>query len=177
MCRSSFFFRQNKSNYIKQDSDEILWSSKRKLIWDDFMAIPDTNQTNLAALTSAKIQITENCVENGIPKYLLQCYFVKSQSWTKVNDKLTLLHEQLHFDIGELFTRKIRKAFDSLNSKKIKDYLIYENLYFTYGKKNESYQKLYDSDVNFNDINQLKWEKKIDADLLKLKKYEYIPKE
>lgn len=176
LCCSSNVFKQNKDNF-KQDSDEILWSSERKLIWNDFAGVPDTSQTNLAALTSAEIEITQNWGENDIPKYVLQCHFIKSQSWTKVHDELTLLHEQLHFDIGELFTRKIRRSFDSLNAKKVKDYLIYEKVFFSYVEKNESFQKKYDSEVNFNDVSQLKWAKKISAELLKLKKYEYIPKE
>jgi len=102
---------------------------------------------------------------------------LESESWTRVNDESTLLHEQLHFDIDELFTRKIRKAFDSLNIKKVKDYQIYDNIYISYGEKCETYQKLYDNQVYFNDSKQQQWIKKVGAELLRLKKYEYIPEE
>jgi hypothetical protein len=138
-CSSNVFI-ESKSNYFKEGSDRILWSSKRKLVWDDFRGIPDTSRTISIASTSSKIEITENFILNGIPKYEVQCYFIRSESWTKVNDESTLSHEQLHFDIDELFTRKIRKAFDSLNAKKVKDYQIYNNIYIFYGKKCETYQ-------------------------------------
>ncbi|WP_417943020.1 hypothetical protein [Flavobacterium sp. RS13.1] len=177
ICCSINVFKESKNHNFKEDIDRILWSSKRKLVWDDFRGIPDTSRTNIGALTSSKIEITENDVLNGIPKYVVQCYFVKSKSWTTVSDASSLLHEQLHFDIDELFTRKIRKAFDSLNIKKVKDYQIYDNVYIFYGEKCEAYQKLYDNQVYFNDNQQEKWMKKVGAELLRLKKYEYIPEE
>ena len=80
----------------------------------------------------------------------------------------------MHFDIAEIFTRKIRKAFDSLNIKKIKDYQIYDNIYIFYGNKCETYQKLYDNQVYFNNFQQQQWIKKVGLELARLKKYEYI---
>jgi len=158
----------------KEDENEILWSSKRKLNWEDFKAIPDTTNTNVIALTSSEIQITENYVLNDIPKYILQCHFIKSKSWTKVSDTVTLAHEQTHFDISELFTRKIRKAFDSLNVKKIKDFEIYDKIYDLYGEKCDKYDDKYDDEVFFDDKKQQQWIKKVNVELLRLKKYEYV---
>jgi hypothetical protein len=177
ICCSSNIFKESKKYSSKICEDNILWSSKRKLIWNDFRGIPDTSRTNVGALTTSKIEITENYIIDGIPKYLLRCYFIRSKSWTTVSDESTLLHEQLHFDIDELFTRKIRKAFDSLNVKKVKDYQIYDNIYIFYGKKCETYQTLYDNQVYFNDNQQQQWIKKVEAELLRLKKYEYVLEE
>lgn len=175
ICCSTNVFKESKKRSFKEDNDQILWSSKRKLVWNDFRGTPDKSKTNVAALTSSKIEIIENYVLNGIPKYVVQCYFIKSKSWTTVSDESTLLHEQLHFDIDELFTRKIRKAFDSLNIKKVKDYQIYDDIYIYYGEKSETYQKLYDNQVYFSDSKQQQWIKKIGTELLRFKKYEYIP--
>jgi hypothetical protein len=173
LCSSNIYKKSHSVN-LQKDDDEILWSSKRKLIWADFKGIPDTSRTNVEALTSTKIEITENYELNGIPKHILQCHFIKSKSWTIVNEESTLSHEQLHFDIAEIFTRKIRKAFDSLNIKKIKDYQIYDNIYIFYGNKCETYQKLYDNQVYFNNFQQQQWIKKVGLELARLKKYEYI---
>ena len=162
------------SNIFKDDDDRILWSSKRKLVWEDFRGIPDTSRTNVDALTSSKIEITENYTLDDIPKYVLQCHFIKSKSWTRVCDESTLLHEQLHFDIDELFTRKIRKSFDSLNLKKVKDYQLYNSIYISYGEKCELYQNLYDNQVYFNNSQQQQWIKKVGTELVRLKRYEYI---
>jgi hypothetical protein len=176
-CSSNIFKKGNSCHYSNKDDDKILWSSKKKLVWDDFKGIPDTSSTNIGALTSSEIEIVYNETINGVPKYLLKCHFIKSKSWTRVNDIPTLLHEQLHFDIDELFTRKVRKAFDSLNKIKIEDFEIYNNTYTFYGEKCDKYQNLYDSQVYFNDENQQQWIKKIGAELAKLKRYEYIPEE
>ena len=172
VCSSSNIFKESNKPYLKKDDDKILWSSKRKLVWDNFRGIPDTSRTNIVASTFYEIAITNNYLENNIPKYTLQCYFIKSKSWTSVNDDYTLAHERLHFDIAELFTRKIRKAFDSLNIKKVKEIEVYNNMYTFYGEKLDKYQNLYDNQVYFNDKQQQQWIKKVVAELAKLKKYE-----
>jgi len=74
---SSNVFKESKSHYFKEDCDRILWSSKRKVVWDDFRGIPDTSRTNVGALTSSKIEITENYILNDIPKYVVQCHFIR----------------------------------------------------------------------------------------------------
>jgi hypothetical protein len=167
------------SNFItpKIDDNKILWSNKQKLNWDNFVGIPDTTKINIVASTCCKIEVTDSKIINGIPIYVLECNFIKNESWKIVNDDYTLNHEQLHFDIYELYTRKIRKTFDSLNRKKVQDFKIYDKFYYNYGDKCSTYNDLYDSQVYFSEENQKKWNKKINCELLKLKKYEYIPEE
>ena len=159
------------------DDDQILWKSERKLVWDDFKGIADTSMINVDAITSCKIEVTDAYFENDIPKYKLSCYFIKSKSWTITNDKEVLEHEQLHFDISEIFARKIRKAFDSLNLKKCVDTNKYEELYKRLGNESEIYQVKYDNTVYFSDIQQKKWSIKVNAELERLKKYAYKPNE
>ena len=98
---------------------------------------------------------------------------MKSKSWTKTNDKIALQHEQLHFDIAEVYARKIRKAFDSLNIKKCKTEYIYNGIYIRLGKACEEYQDKYDSEVYFDSIQQKKWGSKVTLELERLKKYAY----
>jgi predicted secreted Zn-dependent protease len=45
-------------------------------------------------------------------------YFDKDQSWMMVKNAYVLQHEQIHFNISELYARKIRKSADSLSQKK-----------------------------------------------------------
>jgi hypothetical protein len=170
------FISFNKIKFI-DNNDKILWESERKLVWEDFKGNADTSMINITALTSYKIEITDLYLEKDVPKYKVSCYFIKSKSWTYANDKQTLVHEQLHFDIAEIFARKIRKAFDSLNIKKCNDINKYEEIYYHLGKVCDSYQDKYDNSVYFNDIQQKKWEKKVTAELEKSKKYTYIPEQ
>ena len=169
-----FFCSSNKLielNDFVQNDDEILWFSSRKLKWEDFKATADTAQRNVEASTYSEIKIVKSSFEEGLPKYVIECNFIKSKSWTRSNDDYVLAHEQLHFDISELFARKARKSFDSLNIKKIKDFEVYNNIYLNTGKKKDKYQDLYDSQVYFDSVKQKQWIEKISKELDKFEKY------
>lgn len=159
---------------LGDDKDTILWSSKKKLTWQDFKGIPDTLNSIMLAGTCSDINFEYKSSNNLVTDYKVECTFIKSKSWTITDDAQILAHEQLHFDISELYARKIRKAFDSLKIKKnnfIENYtIIYESNII----KRNDLNKLYDSQVYGNNILQQRWIKKIESDLLKLKKYEYI---
>jgi len=155
------------------NADEIAWSESSKLTWDDFKGIPDTSKVYVWAETTYKIQITDLILEKEVPKYKVRCYFIKSASWTITDDKLSLMHEQLHFDIAELYARKIRKKFESLNAQKCTDLDKYHNVYETYGKELESFQNLYDNSVYFKDNELGKWIKQNSLELIRLNKYKF----
>jgi len=171
------FFSSNKSvvyNDLSQNNDKISWSINRKLKWEDYKGIPDTIKSNTEASTYSEIEVVNSYFEDGIPKYVIQCNFIKSKSWTRSFDNYTLLHEQLHFDIYELFTRKIRKSIDSLNLLKTKKQDTYKYIFEKYGKKCNNYNDLYDSQVYFDSIKQQLWVDKISKKLNELKKYESL---
>lgn len=161
-----------KSNF--EDENKILWSATKKLTWDDFKGIADTTDAFTGAMTYSEIKIDESHLENKIPVYKIGCYFIKNKSWRITNDAYSLSHEQLHFDIAELFARKMRKAYDSLNKKRIVNVEPYENIFNLYGNRLEKYQNLYDNEVYFNEKKQAYWGNKIASDLVKYKKWEYI---
>lgn len=152
----------------------LLWQANRKLTWDDFKGQSDERSINKGAITQGKIAITDSYWENDIPKYDVRCYFVKHNSWNIVADSLSLVHEQVHFDIFELYTRKIRKAFDSLNQKKVIKHDAYNNVFQSYFKECSRLQKKYDIDYFNKDIQQ-EWTNRIAKELEVLKEYEYIP--
>lgn len=82
-----------------------------------------------------------------------------------------MAHEQLHFDISELFARKIRKSFDSLRYKKDINLDIYLEIYKSNVSKCEKFQYLYDHKVSNNNKNQQEWIEKVGAELLRMKDY------
>ncbi|GEM54970.1 hypothetical protein B0A58_11350 [Flavobacterium branchiophilum NBRC 15030 = ATCC 35035] len=164
------------SNFENQEDDKILWSSKRKLIWDDFKgAVPDT--TVILAITGYTIKLNYERLDNIVLNYKIENYFIKSKSWTVTTDTQTLAHEQLHFDIAELYARKIRKSFDSLRLRKNNNVDIYNEIYNSNISKCDKFQLLYDHQVSGNNKNQQQWIKKIGAELARLKRYEYNPNE
>ena len=91
--------------------DTIYWSKDRKLTWNDFQGQPDYNYAEVAALTSSGIVHFKGC-ENGKIIYKVQSYFEKKHSWFKPEAKTDhhLKHEQIHFNITELYARKLRNA-------------------------------------------------------------------
>ncbi len=141
------------SNLIAQEKSNeniIEWKSDRKLLWSDFLGEPNTDIFAFA-LTSYKIEIFPNDVmvdeNNNIQNYKdlhLNALFYKNHSWViKKNEKL-LQHEQLHFDIAELFARKMRQKFEELKAQKIANYDSYMSIYIIFWKQCRKMQKDYD---------------------------------
>ncbi len=160
---------------IVETDSLLLWQSERKLTWDDFKGQSDKRSINIGAITQGKIAIVNTYWKNDVPKYDIRCYFVKHNSWNIVTDSLSLVHEQVHFDIFELYTRKIRNAFDSLNQKKVINNDVYNDLFQSYFKECSELQKEYDVDY-FDKSTRQEWVGRITKELEELKEYEYKPK-
>ena len=168
---SSAITRQNLYSVNENCTDTIIWSQNRKLIWNDFKGQPDNNEMNKAS-TFAGLELMSFYTKGSIPKLNVICYFIKSKSWVKVENEDYLAHEQVHFDIWELYARKIRKSFDSLSVSGNTNILDYHAIFNSYSEKCSNYHNLYDSKVYFNDVRQEEWIKRISVELDKLKKYE-----
>ncbi|MFK8102915.1 MAG: hypothetical protein AB8G15_10340 [Saprospiraceae bacterium] len=94
-----------------KDTDILYWNADKRLSWDDFAGEPRFDYEGVAALTSSGIVHYKGCKDNNI-NYRVRAYFEKHESWVKEEALTThhLRHEQLHFDITELFARKLRKV-------------------------------------------------------------------
>lgn len=166
------------SNLRKIDNDKLLWISEQKLTWKDFEMEKSIEEAgNKEAETQCEIKILEIKLVNNLPKILIGTFFVKSKSWTITNSSKTLSHEQLHFDIYELYSRKIRKKFDELNNKKESDIQVYQDVYSELINLAIKENVMYDNEVYFNDVKQQEWIDRVTKELLSLKDYEYIPDE
>lgn len=164
----------NMVDYTQNQNDQILWSKNKKLSWDDFQGQPDSTSV-FNANTSVIVDYSHKMSESTI-EYNIYCYFLKKSSWTKKNtSKKLLVHEQLHFDIAELVTRKIRKAFTLYQSQNLKETQIYidRTNYDFYVEELSNLNLKYDSETNHGLVanKQQEWEKKIAAELKKLEAY------
>ena len=91
--------------------EKIDWVPGLKLSWGDFKGKPDSRMEEIAALTSSSISYSRYC-ENGVLKADVKAIFRKQESWVRtvaMTDEY-LAHEQLHFDITELYARKLRAS-------------------------------------------------------------------
>jgi hypothetical protein len=95
----------------KDNPDTIYWSESDRLVWDDFEGQPRHDYKGVSALTSSGIVHYKGC-KNGKINYKVRAYFEKEESWVKEEARTGhhLIHEQIHFDITELYARKLRKV-------------------------------------------------------------------
>lgn len=102
-------------NSNTSSSGSLYWDAEQKLSWDDFQGKPDYNFEQVSALTSSGILHYKGC-EDGKLIYKVQAYFEKEHSWVKPEayTDYHLAHEQIHFDITELYARKLRKALSKI---------------------------------------------------------------
>ncbi len=159
-------------NGFAQSNDTIYWNAVRKLKWEDFKGIPDKT-TNLLAMTQAGIGYEVGC-NYGKLDYKIFCYFNVHKSWAKETDSDELLrHEQIHFDITELYTRKLRQRLNELDDPCGKDIKQLNKIYELNFSECAKVQDNYDHQTNhsLNDEQQKLWEEKIAKELKELEKF------
>jgi len=172
-----FAFSQDKN--ASENDSIISWNNERALQWSDFQG--KLNPEVFAfAVTSYKIEIIPEHVivdqDDNIQNYdvlNVVTNFYKYHSWTVSTDNDLLKHEQLHFDIAELFARKIRKRFSELKSTNEKGFSTYWKAYNTLWIACRKLQKQYDAETNHGvkKVENLKWIEKIIHDLDTLKHF------
>jgi hypothetical protein len=93
----------------------ILWQNDHQLTWKDFKGTQSADAA-FAALTHWEIQFSTSMDGDSVVVQT-DCYFNPSESKVKRasrTDTALLAHEQFHFNIAELYTRKMRKALKEL---------------------------------------------------------------
>jgi len=155
------------------DNDKIYWNQNTRLQWNDFKGKPDNSQ-----IYDASTESTVKCDLKGDNESItitVVCFFERSKSWVKKgkkNDTL-LKHEQGHFDLAELYTRKLRKA---MKEAKFTDKTInteFRKIYQKYVGDLKKEQTLYDKETRHSIIydKQKEWEARIAADLKEMDAY------
>ena len=168
-----FFLLQISINLIAQNTDSLkCWSSRDKLTWNDFRGkIPESNDYGNAATWYKLNAIPE--LKNGRLDYIVTLSFKRYESWTTdTSSQDMLLHEQLHFDIAELYARKLRKAIQnvarSIRQPTSKDFVpLIQKLYAENSRMQEEYDK---NTIHGVDLKaQKNWNKKVFFQLEELK--------
>lgn len=155
--------------------ETIEWNPKRKLKWSDFRGpIPPAAVPAATTASGISYKYSANLIHHEVKlDFTVSTFFYPDESWYKpdICDDFILQHEQLHFDIAELFARKMR---DKLKRTSFSDNVKSEirKIYKDILKELEDYQELYDWETNFsrNREKQLEWNEKI---ALLLKKGEF----
>ncbi|MFK5973812.1 MAG: DUF922 domain-containing protein [Flavobacteriaceae bacterium] len=156
--------------FVFSQEEAIPWSPELKLQWKNFKGRP-FKRARASAVTASGLSYQFSSVENKGRFELdikVGAYFYPEQSWyqPKLCDALILSHEQLHFDISELYARKMRKRLaNAIFTKNVKTEI--KAIYKSILKDLSNFQKKYDYETNFsrNVQQQLLWNKAIEKRL------------
>jgi hypothetical protein len=156
---------------VIQSNNLIPWSASRKLTWSDFTGQPDPHSSN-AALTSSNITI-DFAFDGKEFQYNIKCSFARDRSWVRIKNNDVLVHEQGHFDIAEIYARKLNRLMKaySFNEKTVRDDV--NTLYQNTMKEHRQTQTQYDQETDYsrNRPKQETWLKKITDDLKSLEAF------
>ncbi|HEY1872367.1 MAG TPA: DUF922 domain-containing protein [Chitinophagaceae bacterium] len=152
---------------VAQNEESIQWSVNKKLDWSDYLAKPSPT-SDAAATTSTSIGI-EYHVRNNVFSYTVACLFSKTRSWGRNRTDYILQHEQGHFDITEIFARKLAKELAEYKFDPEKYEHDVNKIYKRIMDEKEEYQNRYDTETDFsrNKEKQAEWLEKIQAELEK----------
>ena len=157
----------NDAIFNADKSDRIYWSQHDPLTWDDFKGDPDYRNRFASAISSTGIIYKYRC-EDGIITITVESMFIKSESWVK-DAALTdyhLQHEQLHFDITELYARKLRKELNQrvlyCGEENKLEHLVNRKL-----SEWDNEQKVYDKQTHhsLDEEKQIVWNELIESEL------------
>jgi len=153
----------------------IPWQFDKRLVWDDFLCEPKLG-TDAVASTSTSLGIAYQ-LTNGQLTYHITCYFNKEKSWGLMRTDYILAHEQGHFDITEIFARRLNEALQNYHFNKRSFKKDIGQIYQAIVKEKEEYQKRYDGETDHsrNRKTQYDWLEKIENLLTETQPYSNYP--
>lgn len=99
-------------NILWNNDNLIYWSETQKLQFEDFKKqAPNNPPYNGISTTSFQFLYDYDADSLYIKTF---SFFVKNESWLFQKDSATLIHEQGHFDITEIYCRKFRQKLEIL---------------------------------------------------------------
>ena len=156
----------------------IDWQSGLKLKQADFKAIIMNGHKSAVATTASAFGYSITDYDGEISGSIYVRFYCNESWWNPDFIKYesidyVLAHEQLHFDICELFGRKLYKEIMSLrNSGRLNEKTI-NRLHSKLEKQYSNYQNKYDKDTehSINKAEQRKWNKQVREELNAMAKF------
>ncbi len=147
------------------------WDAAKRLTWADYKANPDP-ESDAAASTTTYLSIEYNISSNKF-SYNIKSLFSKDRSWGRHRSKYILGHEQGHFDIAEIFARKLHKEMSEYKFNKRTYQKDLKKIYEKVTKEKEETQNKYDEETrhSINRRLQAEWLTKIEEMLLEYEEW------
>ncbi len=160
---------------LNKHEEYIPWGTERRLSWEDYLCEPKLNSDAVAS-TSTSLGIAYQVKDSRL-SYHISCDFSKTKSWGLLKTDYILMHEQGHFDITEIFARKLYEALQhyQYNRKSFKKDV--NEIYQSVVKEKEDFQQMYDeqSDHSRKRKWQYQWLDKIQQLLQQTEPYANYP--
>jgi len=162
-------------NEREETEEYIPWLPEQRLNWENFQCEPKRG-TDAVASTSTSLGIAYQ-VQGGKLSYHITCNFSKIKSWGLMKTDYILAHEQGHFDITEIFARKLDEALSHMDFNKRTFKKDINEIYQEIVKQKEEYQKSYDGETDHsrNRKVQYDWLEKIQQLLDETEPYAAYP--
>lgn len=138
---------------LSAQEEVMLWEPTLRLQWSDFKGDPPESK-RIAATTASGISYNYSAKGsrgNYTLDFEVQTYFYPKKSWyhPELCDAVVLSHEQLHFDISELFARKLRiRLSEGRFSENVKAEV--RRIFANVNEELSAFQNRYDLETNFS---------------------------
>jgi len=168
----------NGQAFLRVDTSEYIeWNEGRPLQWSDFVYKPlEAGNKDYFALTTV-FHSVRGGMKNGKPNFQVRVLYVKKESWTtNVRSNDLLDHEKLHFDLAELYGRKLRKQIEEMGKAGEKDISKYSATIKLLLDEFKRKSSIYDTEtLHGRDFEQQEvWNEFVKYELNRLNKYKYV---
>jgi hypothetical protein len=149
----------------------IVWDSAAKLTWGDFQGKIDPSSPYSASTVSG-IVYTFHLSGDGYSDSITAVFY-RSESWVRLPKDYALIHEQGHFDITEIFARKLRKRLQAFIPKRGSLGQQLKRLYGEVEAERVTMESLYDTETkhSVNHERQAEWNERIRKELRELEEF------
>ncbi len=150
-------------------SDYVLWRNNNKLSFSDFKCSPSAG-SKFDAQTNIRLKLNYK-IGKYLKSFSVYCLFSKNESWIKIKSPDLLEHEQGHFDIGEIYARKLRIELLKIQEHRVEvSYHILDSMYKKINNDLYERQTEYDEKTNhfLNTAQQEIWIRTIKEELMSL---------
>lgn len=157
------------ANNLPAENSTFSWSPERKLNWDDFKGPTQLQDEHSAAATHCGISIRYRLSNDKKRTLEVTNTFYTTKSWVKPDGKIpsVLVHEQGHFDLCEVYTRKLRTELAAVNIDDAGARVAVSEIYGRIMSEYENSQQAYESETVHGtnlDIQQ-KWTSQLSTSL------------
>ena len=172
-----FIYLGNCRNVFSQ-TNMIYWKENRKLKWKDFQGKAKKESEHFAISSTGSFfdYRLENAKDSAKIIFETYAFFNKDSSWSKSwgRSPYLLKHEQVHFNITELYTRKLRKALSEYIFSESYQLEIQRIIHYFNNERNKK-QSQYDAETkhSINEAAQRKWNKYIASELKRFEAFTY----